>query len=152
MQKAANAPIYRCVQERQSLANATIEWVPLHDLPVPDAMSEVGDTPPTSKVLHAVSPIRPPVPEIVPRPATPREEPPGPVPVPGPSVSLNVSEGVLYVHRLLILRLEMAVAPPQSSLAVPQVAPSQVVRGSIHLGLNIPPTPTVVNAPVFPRA
>lgn len=41
-EKAANAPIDKRVQESTPLENATIEWVPLDNLPVPDAFSEVG--------------------------------------------------------------------------------------------------------------
>lgn len=46
LHEAANAPNDRRFQGTSQLTHATIEWVPLHNLSVPAAMSEVVNTPP----------------------------------------------------------------------------------------------------------
>lgn len=48
------------VQETPQIANITTEWVPLHHLLVPTAMSEVDDTPHVSPSRRFVFPVFPP--------------------------------------------------------------------------------------------
>lgn len=91
LDQAVNGTDDKHVQETPQLTNATIEWVPLHNLPVPGFMSDVRDTPTVSHSRIIVFLAIPPVAPVVAQPPVPTEARRYPAAQPVASVSLNVS-------------------------------------------------------------
>lgn len=154
--KSAKAPNARIVPDHPSLNTVHIEWVPLGDLDVPPALSEIGDTPPDSRVDDSMGVVPPPPagePHARPVPADAvLETPPAPERIDlrreAPRIPL------LVVFQTSGVSVSFRVTTGLLSDTIPAVSASGAVtlRDAHRLDVHIPPGFVAIVAPGAPVA